>query len=100
MKPVILLAAVLGLLAPASAEDDSRKLAAGLPHDAAAVVTRRAMCNHWAGEEPYDKERAREIARAIKQNKCESLDADEAAVRKRYANTPKVIKALEDAKDF
>jgi hypothetical protein len=100
MKPVVLLAVVLGLLTPAAAEDDLRKLVAGLPQDAAAVVTRRAMCNHWAGEEPYDKARAREIERAIKQNKCESLDGDEAAVRKRYANDPKVIKALKDAEDF
>jgi hypothetical protein len=58
------------------------------------------MCNHWTGEEPYDKARAREIARAVKQNKCDSLEGDEAAVRKRYPKDPKVIKALNDAQDF
>jgi len=103
MKPVVLLGVVLTLLTPASAgqfEDDLGKLTAGLPHDAVAVVTRRVMCNHWTGEEPYDKARAREIARAVKQNKCDSLEGDEAAVRKRYPKDPKVIKALNDAQDF
>jgi hypothetical protein len=103
MKPVVLLGAVLAVLTPASADqfrDDLGTLTAGLPPDAVAVVTRRAMCNHWAGEEPYDKARAREIARAVKQNKCNSLEGDEAAVRKRYAHHPKVIKALNDAQDF
>lgn len=100
MKSVVVVVVVLGLLMPASAGDDLNKLVAGLPKDAAAVVTRRVMCDHWAGEEPYDKARARAIARAVKRNKCESLDADEAAMRKRYAHDPKVVKALDDAKDF
>jgi hypothetical protein len=103
MKPVVLLGVVLALLKPASAdqfEDDLGKLTAGLPQDAVAVVTRRVMCNHWTGEEPYDKARAREIARAVKQNKCNFLEGDEAAVRQRYPKDPEVIKALNDAQDF
>jgi hypothetical protein len=76
------------------------KLLAGLPKDAAAIVTRLAMCNHFAGEEPYDKARAREIARAIRPFKCDSLEGDEATVRERYADDPKIVKALDDAKDF
>jgi hypothetical protein len=32
--------------------DDLDKLTAGFSADAAAVVTRRALCNHWQGEEP------------------------------------------------
>ena len=105
MKPafVALLGVVLGLPTPAFADnfqDDLNKLVAGLPRDAAAVVTRRVMCDHWTGEEPYDKARAREIERAIKQNKCDSIEGDEAVVRKRHANDRKIIKALDDAKDF
>jgi hypothetical protein len=79
---VVLFAAVLGLAAPGWADklqDDLDKLTAGLPKDVAAVLTRRVACNHWMGEEPYDKARAREIERAIRQNKCDSLAGDEAA---------------------
>ena len=105
MKPAIavLLVVALGLLTRAFADDfqdNLNRLVAGLPKDAAAVVTRRVICDHWAGEEPYDKARAREIARAMRQNKCDSLERDEAEVRKRYANDPKVVKALEDAESF
>jgi hypothetical protein len=101
MTHVALLAAVLGMLTPASAcGDPLDKLVAGLPKDAAAVVRQLAMCNHFAGEEAYDKARAREIARAIRQYKCDSLERDEATVRKRYATDPKIVKALDDAKHF
>jgi len=102
MKPagVALLVAASALLTSAFADDyeDLDKLVATLPKDAAAVVKRRLGCDHWAGEEPYDKARAREIARAIKQNKCDSLERDEAATLKRYANDPRVAKAVKDAK--
>jgi hypothetical protein len=102
MKPasVALVVAPLALLTPAFADDyeDLDKLVATLPKDAAAVVKRRLGCDHWAGEEPYDKARAREIARAIKQNKCDSLERDEATTLRRYANDPKVVKAVRDAK--
>jgi hypothetical protein len=101
MKPAIaLFVAALGLLTPAFADDyeDLDKLVATLPKDAATVVKRRLACDHWAGEEPYDKARAREIAGAIRQNKCGSLERDEAATLKRYANDPKVVKAVNDAK--
>jgi hypothetical protein len=97
---VALLVVALGLLTPACAEDyeDLDKLVATLPKDAAAVVKRRLECDHWAGEEPYDNARAREIARAIRRNKCSSLATDEAATLKRYPNNPKVVKAVNDAK--
>jgi hypothetical protein len=46
----------------------------------------------------YDKARAREIARATIQAKCDSLERDEAAMLKRYADDPKIIRAVHDAK--
>jgi hypothetical protein len=69
-----------------------------LPKDVAAVVDRHLECIHWAGEEPYDKARAREMARATIRLKCDSLDRDEAALLKRYPNDPNVAKALHDLK--
>jgi hypothetical protein len=102
MKPAVVVLPVLalGLLTPAFADDyqDLDKLVATLPKDAAAVVNRRLECDHWAGEEPYDKARAREIARATTRAKCDSLERDEAAMLKRYADDPKVIKTVHDAK--
>jgi hypothetical protein len=76
------------------------KLTVGVPKDVASVIQRRVDCNHWTGEEPYDKARARKIDRAVKQLKCDALEGDEAQLRKRYATDPKVIKALDDAARF
>jgi len=53
-------------------QDDLDKRTAGLPNDVAAVLTRHVVCFRWFGEEPYDKARARQIERAIRQNKCDS----------------------------
>jgi hypothetical protein len=89
-----------GVLTPALADDyeDLDKLITTLPKDAAAVLNRHLECSHFAGEEPYSKARAQEIAHATIRAKCDSVDRDEAALLKRYANDPKVAKAVHDAK--
>jgi glutathione peroxidase-family protein len=89
-----------GLLTPALADDYENldKLIATLPKDAAAVLNRHLECSHFAGEEPSSKARAQEIARATVRAKCDFVDRDEAELLKRYANDPKVAKAIHDAK--
>lgn len=66
-----------------------------LPHDVEALLDRRAQCEHWAGEEPYDGARAREIEAAVQRLHCDSLEADESRIRLRYDRNQLVIKALE-----
>ena len=66
-----------------------------LPHDVEAFLDRRAQCEHWAGEEPYDGPRAREIEVAVQQLRCNSLEEDESRMRLRYKRNQLVIKALE-----
>jgi len=100
---VLLVLTGVGLARPGWADkfrDDLDKLTAGLPKDAAAIVTRHVVCNHWQGEEPYDRSRAKQIDRALKQNRCDSLDRDEAALRARLRDRPEIIKALDDAANF
>ena len=66
-----------------------------LPHDVEAFLDRRAQCEHWAGEEPCDGPRAREIEAAVQRLRCDSLETDESRIRLRYKRNPFVIKALE-----
>ncbi|SCX32194.1 hypothetical protein DSM25558_5408 [Agrobacterium sp. DSM 25558] len=66
-----------------------------LPHDVEAFLDRRAQCEHWAGEEPYDGPRAGEIAVAVERLRCDSLETDESRIRLRYKRYQLVIKALE-----
>ena len=72
--------AALLLLAPAAR-------AAWIPSDIAAYVERRKACNHWGGEEPYDKARLAQINRAVAKLNCDALDADEKALLRRYRST-------------
>lgn len=63
-------------------------------------VARRLQCNHWGGEEPYDAARRREISRAVKALRCNSLDRDEARLLRRYrdnAELPALLVAVREA---
>jgi len=97
-----LILAAMGHVAAARADlqSDLAELSRGLPSRVAAVVTRHAYCNHWADEEPYDRARAIHLEQAVKKLRCDRLDRDEASIRKRYAGNARVLKALDDVRDF
>ncbi|MGJ7916467.1 hypothetical protein ACI48D_13455 [Massilia sp. LXY-6] len=71
----------------------------GQPKDVKKLIDRLAGCAHWSGEEPYDAERRREIALAMKDLECDRLEKDEAAIRERYAKQASVLKVLRQAKE-
>lgn len=69
-----------------------------LPVDVQAFLDRRAGCEHWRGEEPYDEERRIEIAT----NACElcrGTDAQLERLKKKYRTQAKVILALSQLED-
>jgi len=80
------------LLAPAAQ-------AAWVPQDIAAYVDRRKQCNHWGGEDGYDKARAAQINRAVAKLNCTTLDGDEKTLLRRYRSSPALLKQLRAAKD-
>lgn len=89
------------LAAHAFASDDPLgNLKKGQPKDVRELIDRLAGCTHWSGEEPYDAERKREISLAMKDLRCNRLEKDEAAARKRYAKQPSTIKVLQRAKEL
>ena len=79
--------------------DPIAQLKADMPIKVAALIDRIVDCNHWSGEEPYDKERKAEIDSAIKSLKCETLERDEREITKRYSNDPRVKERIRRAKD-
>jgi hypothetical protein len=80
------------------AEGDAlSELTKGQPRDVAAIAVRIAMCTHFAGEEPYDAVRRKEIADAMKKYRCDRLDGDEAELRMRYRNAPAVLAVFQQA---
>lgn len=78
---------------------DLCRLERSTPPDAVDFMQRWAMCAHWAGEEAYDDERAREIRRAVRALRCDRLERDESSLRRKYANRPAVLRALSVGKD-
>ena len=69
-----------------------------IPADVRAWIDRVQGCDHWLGEEPYDAERARQIARNVRELRCTMLDRDERRLRRIHARSPSVIAAIDRAK--
>jgi hypothetical protein len=95
MKPILLSFSIL-LFWPISAQATNRKTTS-LPKDLSQWISRMTDCDHWAGEEPYDQQRAEEIKNAVDRLKCNDLQAEEAALRKKYRAKPEVIRKFDNA---
>jgi hypothetical protein len=83
-----------------ASDDTLDEITKGQPEDVQLLIERITDCNHWSGETPFDADRKREIILALRDIKCDRLPKDVAAARKRYANRPKVLDALEHAKEY
>ncbi len=67
--------------------------AADLPADVAAFTQQREDCEHFLGEEPYDAERAAELAEAAEKY-CTTLNTQWAQLRARYKEDKAALAAL------
>ncbi len=86
---------------PQAIDDDPPALAAlrkGMPADVSDFIRRAVVCNHWAGEEPYDEDRRAQIAAAVGSLRCRELDADQASLRAAYAGNPEVLRRLSQSR--
>lgn len=63
-------------------------------------IERRAMCNHFMGEEGYDRQRRRDLARAIRELRCLSIDRDEAALLRSFAARADTVALLIETRDI
>jgi hypothetical protein len=75
------------------AATDDKAGADALPADVQALIDRWESCQHWSGEEPYDRERARDIAAAI-DDSCPGNEETRAELERRYADRPAILARL------
>ena len=75
-----------------------KEITRGQPQDVAALIERITECNHWSDEDPYDKERAEQIRKAVTKARCGGLDSDEQAIERKYKGNNKVLDAIGRAK--
>lgn len=69
------------------------------PPEVAAFIERRASCNHFLGEEPYDRARRAEIEAALRELRCDRLAPDERALRAAHGGTA-ILQLLTDTADI
>ena len=99
---------MLALLAPAlllsgtdaPLHDDLGARVARAPKQVAAFVRRRADCNHFLGEEPYDRERAAELNRVVRELRCGRVERDERRLREAYRHDAAVLRLLDETADL
>jgi len=72
-----------------------RNAASGLPADVVKFKERRDLCDHFRGEEPYDKERKTFLEKNLKRY-CTGTDKELASLKTKYKDNEAVLKALGD----
>jgi hypothetical protein len=83
----------------AQTQEEVDTLIRDLPPDAKAFIDRNLACHHLAGEGgDNDAERDEEIAKMMRDYRCDALADDATALRKKYSAAPKILKAI-DASD-
>ena len=87
---------LIGLTLPSG---DVRTLTKSAPKVVAAFIERRAYCNHFLGEEPYDAERAAELAKALGELRCHAIERDERNLRRSYRKRPAILRLLDETAD-
>lgn len=72
--------------------------AAEHPTDLRRFLERREACDHWRGEASSDRERRREIHRAVCRT-CSGTDAELARLKKKYRANAAVMDVLDELED-
>ena len=89
-----MIAAVFALLAYPALSGAGATALAHAPRDIGSFAERRAECEHWGGEEPYDKSRLTQINAAVAKLRCGRLPADEKALRRKYKGRPRLLRLI------
>lgn len=91
--------AALLALAPMPAPAKTPRLAHPLAApDVDRFIVRRDQCDHFRGEEPYDKARGAFLSRKMAQT-CSRTDAELAALRRKYRDDPATLTRLAGYED-
>lgn len=87
------LPAMPSMIAPVDSASPAAAKVAGLPPEVTRLSERIASCEHFAGEEPYDAERAAFLRRQIAAT-CPGNAAELQRLRQKYAANPAAAKHL------
>jgi hypothetical protein len=103
MNMMFLLALSLLMPAEATAMTDAGESArmVRLPKAVIRLLERHESCVHFAGEFNGDgSERDRDVNATMVELRCDEVEQDEAALRRKYARRPDALKALDAVDGF
>jgi hypothetical protein len=60
-------------------------------------VERAQMCEHWAGEEPYDDARRAEIEASLRDLRCTTIRRDGEALKVSRRDRPEDLRLIDEA---
>ena len=80
-------------------EQSLHRRVAALPQSVRELIERRAMCNHWGGEEPYDTQRRRQIEQAFADLRCATVPGEASFLRRYFAASSEVAELLDRTAD-
>ncbi len=93
---ILLVPGLLCLCTPGPAAE--RTPVYGLPPDVADFMGRRELCEHFRGEEAYNRERRRFLEENMKKY-CAGTDRELVGLKEKYRNNDAVVRALTDYED-
>jgi len=89
----LIIAIVLGIFMVLPAFSAGKESAAELPADVIGFKNRRDLCDHFRGEEPYDKERRKFLSDSLEKY-CKGTDKELAGLKVKYKDNEPVIDSL------
>lgn len=102
-KVFAIIACTVSFLTPnvyAGFDEDIAAINKGMPKSVKLFNMRQIECNHWAGEEPTDKQRSKEINSAITKLRCKDLEKDEVKLHQKFKSRSDIVKSIKLAKEF
>lgn len=98
LKKNLLLLAVL--ITPNVFADDIKSLKKDMPQDVIQIIDRTVACNRWRGEEPTGKDQIEKVNKQLATWRCDTIDADQVLLAKRYQNNYDIKSRVQKAKDI
>ena len=93
----------IALIVPCVFADDTAEVKAlkkDMPQDVMQIIDRTVACNRWRGEEPTTKDQIEKVNKQLTTWRCDTVDADQVQIAKRYNTNYEIKSRVQKAKDI
>ena len=100
---MLLVVLVIASLVPCVFAGDTAEVKAlkkDMPQDVVQIIDRTVACNRWRGEEPTTKDQIEKVNKQLATWGCDTIDADQVQLAKRYQTNYEIKSRVQKAKDI